>query len=70
MLTQAQLDGWKIDPVTIMVFKKLEEKIAQIKDNLGTGGSLNCSSSTETLGNTAREVGKIEGISEIFDLEV
>ena len=62
--------GWQRDPMTIEVFKRLEKRITEIEGILGTGGTLNHSSATETLANTAREVGRIEGIREIFTLVI
>ena len=67
---QGKFLGWRQDPMTIEVFKHLEKRIKEIEEDLGTGGGLNHSSATETLANTAREVGKIEGIREIFDLVI
>lgn len=69
-LTKEQYIGWKQDPTTIKVFQQLEKRIVEIQENLGTGGTLNRSSAIETLANTTHEIGKIEGIREIFDMEV
>lgn len=69
-LPQESYLGWQRDPMTIKVFLRLEAKIKEIEENLGSGGTLNHSSTSETLANTAREVGRIEGIREIFNLEI
>ena len=69
-LTEVEFVAWIQDITTRKVFKLLEKKIKEIQRNLGTGGTLNASSPWETLTNTAKEVGKIEGIQEIFDLDV
>lgn len=62
--------GWKQDPMTIKVFQRLEKRIKEIEEGLGSGGSINRSSATETLANSCWEAGKIEGIREIFNLEI
>jgi len=67
-IPQSDIDGWKILPLTQEVFKRLKARIAEIEDNLGSGATLNSSSAEETLANTAREVGRIEGIKEIFEI--
>ena len=56
--------GWRQDPMTIEAFKHLEKRIAEIEEGLGS------ESASGTLANTAREVGRIEGIREIFDLVI
>ena len=67
-IKQADIDSWKILPITQEVFKRLKAKIAEIEGDLGSGSTLNASSSTETLANTAREIGRIEGMKEIFEI--
>lgn len=62
--------GWRQDPMTVEVFKHLEKRIAEIESVLGSGGTLNHSSATETLANTSEQVGIIAGIREIFDLVI
>jgi len=62
--------GWRQDPMTIEVFKRLEKRITEIEEVLGSGGTLNHSSAIETLANTSEQVGIIAGIREIFDLVI
>ena len=69
-LPQESYLGWKQDPITIKVFQRLEKRIKEIEEGLGSGGTLDHESATVTLANTAREVGRIEEIREILDLEI
>ena len=68
-LSIEELDAWRQDILTRKVFRKLDERIAEIQEILGDGGTLNHSSAIETLANTARAVGQIEGIREVFQLQ-
>ena len=69
-LTREIYTAWKQQADTMLVFRKIDQRIKEIQEGMGTGGTLTHSSATETLANTAREVGRIEGLSEIFDLDI
>lgn len=69
-LTSKEILLWRQETITRKVFARLEQKISEIQEILGTGGTLNRSSADETLANTAHEVGRIEGINEILNLGI
>ncbi len=69
MLTAEEYEAWSQDPLTRKVLKQLEQKILMIEEDLGQGKTLDEDSAESTLGHTARLVGKIEGINEIFRID-
>ena len=69
-LTEKEYVDWLQTHTTRKVFRKLEEKIKEIEENMGTGGTINRSDANETLANSCWEAGKIEGIREIFNMDV
>ena len=56
------------DTITRKILTQLETKIETIKHDLAQGKTLDEDSAESTLGHTARLVGKIEGINEIFKI--
>lgn len=68
-ITDEEYEGWSQDPVTKKVFKRLELTMDNIRRIIGAGGTLDEDSAEATLGRTARLVGKIEGINEIFNVD-
>ena len=69
-LTESEFVAWLQDATTRKVIKMNEKKIADIQENLGTGGTLDHSSAIVTLANTSESVGKIDGLKKSFELEL
>ena len=69
-ITNGEFLGWKQDPITMQVFKKLQNHIQEIESFIGHGGTLDYSSGSKTAIATAHEIGKIRGIETIFELEI
>lgn len=69
-ITKEEYEGWSQDPVTRKVLKQLENKLLGLTSELSTGKTLNEDSAESTLAATAKAVGKIEGINEIFKIDV
>ena len=67
-ITKEEYESWVQDPITRKVLKQLEDKISGITSDLGTGRTLDEDNAEATLSRTARLVGKIEGINEIFNV--
>ena len=69
VLTKDDLVGWFMHPVTKKVRHKIEQEIARIQYEMGRGFTVYSESSDKTAMKTAREVGKIEGLDFVFDIE-
>lgn len=69
-ITKEEYEGWLQDPVTKKVVKQFENKSSNIQQDLALGMTLDedCADRTAIL--TAKAVGKIEGINEIFKIDV
>ena len=70
LITKEEYEGWQQDSVTRKVLKQLEYKIVLIQAELGQGKTLDEDSAESTLAGTAKAVGKIEGINEIFKIDI
>jgi len=69
VLTKDDLVGWFMNPVTKKIRYKIEQEIARITVEMGHGFTLYLDNGDKTAMRTAREVGKIEGLEFIFDIE-
>jgi len=69
VLTKDDLVGWFMNPVTKKVRHKIEQEIANISREMALGFTLYLDSSDKTSMRTAREVGKIEGLEFLFNIE-
>jgi len=66
-MNSEQFQEWKSNPTTVEIFKELEKVRDDIKDALCSGQTLN-SSSSETISNTARLIGNLEGINQLLNI--
>jgi len=69
VLSKDDLVEWFMHPITKKVRYKIEQTLLQAKGNLGAGWTLNLTSVEETAMRTARDVGYIEGLEFIFNIE-
>lgn len=69
-ITKEEYESWAQDSVTRKVIIQLELKILNIEQQLAQGKTLNEDSAESTLAATAKAIGKIEGINEIFKIDI
>ena len=69
VLTKDDLVGWFLNPITKKVRHKIEREIASISRDMALGFTLYLDGCDKTSMKTAREVGKIEGLEFIFNIE-
>ena len=69
VLTKDDLVGWFMHPITKKIRHKVEQEIARIKAEMCWGFTLHLENAEKTAMKTAREVGKIEGLDFIFNIE-
>lgn len=70
LITKEEYEDWSQHPVTRKVLKQLEDKILFLKTDFSIGKTLDEDSFAHTTILTAKAVGKIEGINEIFKIDV
>lgn len=68
-LSKDDLVEWFMHPITKKVRYKIEKNLLQVKGRMGEGWTLNVNSIEETAMRTARDVGYIEGLEFIFNIE-
>ncbi|MDY6893831.1 MAG: hypothetical protein SVO01_00210 [Thermotogota bacterium] len=66
-ITKKQFAEWKTHPVTIEVYKEINQAVKTLKDNLSDGSTINYNAEA-THGMTNRIVGQIEGLNQIINL--
>ena len=69
VLTQDDLVGWFLNPITKKIRYKIEQEIIECRSKLADGWTLSTSNAEKTAILTAREVGKVEGLGFIFNIE-
>ena len=69
VLTKDDLVGWFLHPATKKVRYKVEQEIEACRSRLADGWTLSLGSAEKTSMLTARDVGKIEGLRFLFELE-
>ena len=69
VLTKDDLIDWLMHPATKKVRFKVEQEIQRSKNIMGDGYTLDLDNVGRTAILTAREVGKIEGLDFIFNIE-
>ena len=70
VLTKDDLVGWFLHPATKKVRYKVEQEIASCRNKLADGWTLSFGGGADkTAMLTAREVGKLEGLEFLFELE-
>lgn len=67
MITQESFHEWRSHPVTIEVYKALEDTKKLDEENLINGNTL-CTDPGETSLLTARIVGKIQGLNQLLNI--
>ena len=67
MISAEQFEEWKSHPVTIEIYKGLNELVSEIKDQLAAGNTIG-GTPEETHGYTHRAVGQILGIEQILNI--
>jgi uncharacterized phage-associated protein len=66
-MTKEDFISWRNSPITIEIYKKLEETKQALIDNLAEGQTL-CDSADATHGSTARIIGSINGLNQLLDI--
>ena len=66
-MTPEAFSEWKNHPVTVEVFKELEQTREALQQDLAGGLTL-CHTADGTHGSTARMVGNIEGINQVLNI--
>lgn len=66
-MTKEDFIGWKNEPITIEIYKKLEETKQALMDGLANGQTLS-TLADETHGGTARMIGNIEGLNQLLNI--
>ena len=69
VLTKDDLVDWFLHPVTKKVRFKIEKEIEESRNKLADGWALDLDDIGRTAILTAREVGRIEGLKVLFDIE-
>ena len=69
ILTKNELVDWLLHPVTKKVRHKIEAEVVETQARMGDGYTLDFDNVDRTAILTAREVGKIEGLEFIFNME-
>ncbi len=69
VLTKDDLVEWFLHPATKKIRFKVEQEIQNAKDRLGSGYTLELDSIEETVLRTSKEVGYVEGLEFIFNIE-
>lgn len=67
MITKDNVLEWKDHPVTKAYFAGIRQKVLDIKEFLGEGGTL---SGKFTAENTHRAVGRIEGLTDAITIDL
>jgi hypothetical protein len=67
MITKEQFAEWKSHPVTIDVFKEVEDARNKLKERLSEGLTI-CYDAEATHGSTSRMVGVIEGLNQLLNI--
>ena len=67
MITKEALEGWKADPTTSEILQEVVKLINGLTVALASGQTLS-GDSGETLLNTSRMVGNIEGLNQILNI--
>ena len=69
VLTKDDLVGWFMNPATKKVRFKVEQEIEACRNRLADGWTLDLEDIGHTAVLTAREIGKVEGLKFLFELE-
>ena len=67
VITKEALEGWKGDPVTIEVFHEVTKMVNGLTNALASGQTLS-GDPGETLLNTSKMIGNIEGLNQILNI--
>lgn len=62
-------EEWRQHPVTLEVFRALEQEARSIMEDLGNGSVLLMDSPHETALSYARKVGEIDGIRRVLEMD-
>lgn len=68
MLTQREVNEWRMHPVTEKVFKILEDDTSAFVASVLSGEIIGDTAEATAM-NAAKVVGMVQGISRIFDIE-
>lgn len=66
-MTKEDFIGWKNEPITIEIYKKLEETKQALVDGLAAGQTLS-TLADETHGNTSIMIGHIRGLNQLLNI--
>lgn len=66
-MTKEDFIGWRNMPITIEIYKKLEETKQILMEGLASGQTLS-TSADETHGSTARMIGNIEALNQLLNI--
>lgn len=66
-LSKEAFDEWKEHPVTIEIFKEIEQTISDLSESIMAGETLSFSAE-DTHGKTHRTVGQIEGLRQLINI--
>ena len=69
VLTKDDLVEWFLHPATKKIRYKIEKEISQSQGRLGNGFTLYLDSLNKTSLRTAKEVGYVEGLQFLFNIE-
>jgi hypothetical protein len=68
-ITKDEFQVWKAMPETQEALKVVYLEIAEIKESLATGGTVDTYSVDRTALNTATAVGRIKGLRKLIEME-
>lgn len=66
-MNKESFNEWRNSPTTVEIYKKLEEVKQALVDGLADGQTLSISAD-ETHGNTAKTVGRINGLNQLLNI--
>ena len=69
ILTKDELVEWFLHPVTKKVRYKIEREIQSCQDRLSSGWAIDFDSAEKTALLTVKEIGMVEGLSFLFNME-